>query len=288
MTGFGRAEKIENSNRYIMEIRTLNSQKGFDLAFRMPSAYRDLEYELRTRLAEGLQRGKIDFAFSVKGIGSDSLHINHELLKSYYYSLKKTAEELGQNTDSIFSELLKIPEVLLQDTVLELSDNEKKIIFQLMDECLQKTNLFRVEDGKKLSAEFKQRIISIKGFLTEIMELDKGRVTAIKERLRKNIEAFIPMEKIDANRYEQEVIYYIEKIDISEEVTRLFTHLEHFLQAMDQNQDAIGRKLNFISQEIGREINTIGSKANDATLQKIVIHMKDELEKIKEQLGNVL
>lgn len=288
MTGFGKAEKLWNNQSYIIEIRTLNSAKGFDLIFKIPSNYKEIEYALRNALAENLQRGKIDFNFSVKALQEGALQIDATKLKAYFHSLKKIADELQISDENIFSTLLRMPDMLGTEESKEISEEEKNVIFDLLQNALQHINAFRTKEGESLATELKARIANIEQLRNEIVQQDIIRIANIKNRINRNLEQYIDKDKIDQNRFEQELIYYIEKLDITEELTRLAVHCQHFNAIIDSKEEVVGRKLSFLAQELGREINTIGAKANDAAMQKMVVNLKDELEKIKEQSNNIL
>ena len=284
MTGFGKAVgELPSSKKITVELRSLNSRQ-FDLNVRIPGLYREKESELRTELSKQTERGKIDLSIYSEYTGeANVISINKPLAKSYYAEVKKLATELKEETGDILSMIMKMPDVLKSDRQ-ELDENEWKHVRKLFDAAIIDFQKFRNDEGKVLRKEFSTRIGIIDGLLEEVKKLDGLRIPSLREKLNKSITEL--KEKIDQNRFEQELIYYIEKFDICEEKLRLKTHLDYFSKTMDEASS--GRKLGFISQEIGREINTIGSKANDAGIQKLVVQMKDELEKIKEQLLNVL
>jgi uncharacterized protein (TIGR00255 family) len=285
MTGYGKAVCELPSKKITVEVRSLNS-KTFDLSMRIPSLYREKEPELRSDIAKQLERGKIDFSIYSEFIGeAASVTINRTLARSYYNELKGLATELHETGSDLLALTMKMPEVMRAERQ-ELDENEWKQLRASVDLALKEFQRFRSDEGKTQADDFEKRIGFITTSLAEVEKADALRVNTVRERIRKNIAEFVEKEKIDQNRFEQELIYYIEKIDITEEKVRLKTHCEYFLKTM--SEDNSGRKLGFITQEIGREINTIGSKANDAVIQKIVVQMKDELEKIKEQVSNVL
>jgi uncharacterized protein (TIGR00255 family) len=287
MTGFGKAVKEIPGKKVTVEIRSLNS-KQLDLNLRMPYFYKEKELELRTEIGKQLERGKVDvsvYAESTQEIMPVAL--NKELAKTYYRELKALSSELNENSNDLLGLVLKMPEVMKAEReVAELDEEEWKQVKEVVDQAIVAFQKFRDDEGNTLLKEFNTRIGIIDRLLAEVLALDSARVTNIKNRIRNNISEVIDNDKIDQNRFEQELIYYIEKLDITEEKLRLKTHLDYFVSTMQE--PAAGRKLGFISQEIGREINTIGSKANDAGIQKLVVQMKDELEKIKEQMLNVL
>lgn len=283
MTGFGKAVGELPNKKITVEVKSLNSRQ-FDLSLRIPGLYREKESELRAELSKQTERGKVDFSIYSEHIGeANVITINKPLAKGYYNELKKLSTELNEPSDNILSLIMKMPDVLKSDRQ-ELDKKEWEQVRKLVDEAIKDFQKFRDDEGTVLNKEFTTRINLIGKLLEEAIKLDEKRIPLLREKLNKGVSEL--KEKIDQNRFEQELIYYIEKLDISEEKLRLKTHLDYFLKTMDEA--ACGRKLGFISQEIGREINTIGSKANDAGIQKLVVQMKDELEKIKEQLLNVL
>lgn len=285
MTGFGKAVCELPNKKVTIEIRSLNSRQ-LDLNFRVASQYRDKESEMRGLISRSLERGKIDFTVYAESTGEGSSNIiNHTLAKEYYNEIQKLAEETGECAADPIALVLRMPDVLKQDKVVP-DETEWKAVMKAVDEAIVAFNRFRDDEGKVLENEFTQRIGMIQTKLKEVTDRDPQRIATVRERLNKYLAENIPAEHTDKNRFEQELIYYIEKLDITEEKLRLTTHCNYFLDTMKEASS--GRKLGFIAQEIGREINTIGSKANDAEIQKYVVEMKDELEKIKEQLLNVL
>jgi uncharacterized protein (TIGR00255 family) len=281
MTGYGKSVLELPAKTIRLEIRSLNS-KSLDLNVRMPSMYRAKELELRKRIGARLVRGKIDFSLYVEfNKGEAPAKINSEVVKSYM-------EQLQNITPSDSVELLKMA-VRMPDAVStdreDIDTDEWAIISNEVGVVLDRIEDYRKDEGIALEKDFSKRITNIDELLNRVIDMDAERIEHIRERLEKGISDL--KEKIDHNRFEQELIYYIEKLDITEEKTRLKNHLEYFIKTLN-SADSNGKKLGFISQEIGREINTIGSKANYAPMQKLVVQMKDELEKIKEQLLNVL
>jgi uncharacterized protein (TIGR00255 family) len=287
MTGFGKAVNEISGKKITVEIRSLNS-KQLDLNLRMPYLYKEKELELRAEISKQVERGKVDLSvFTESTQDAMPVALNKELAKTYYKELKSLSSELNENGHDLLGLVLKMPEVMKAEReVAELDVEEWKQVKSTVDKAIDAFQKFRDDEGKTLLNEFNSRISIINNLLMDVLALDAARVTNIKSRIKNNIEEVIDVNKIDQNRFEQELIYYIEKLDITEEKLRLKTHLDYFTATM--NEPASGRKLGFISQEIGREINTIGSKANDAGMQKLVVQMKDELEKIKEQMLNVL
>jgi uncharacterized protein (TIGR00255 family) len=285
MTGFGKASQELSDKTINIEIRSLNS-KSADISLRLSSGLRNYELELRNEISKQLERGKIDLSIFIESKKAEMpVEINIELAKAYHKQLKNLALELNEPIANALQQVLKFPDVLKNERK-ETDENEWKLIKQCLNSALDELNNFRDIEGLSLKKDFEIRISKINNCLEEIKTLDLIRINAIKNRIRNNIEDVIGKSNLDENRFEQELIYYIEKLDINEEKVRLKTHLDYFIETC--NEKSAGRKLNFISQEIGREINTIGSKANDAQIQKLVVLMKDELEKIKEQANNVL
>jgi uncharacterized protein (TIGR00255 family) len=285
MTGFGKATLELNEKTINVEIRSLNS-KGADISLRLSSGLRNYELDLRNELSKQLERGKIDLSIFIESNKAETpVEINTALAKAYYVQLKELASALDEPLDNSISQILKFPDVLKTEKK-ETDENEWAKIKVCVNEAIAQLNNFREVEGLALMKDFEKRLFNINQCLDEVSVLDVLRINAIKTRIRNNIDEVIGKSKIDENRFEQELIYYVEKLDINEEKVRLKTHLDYFLETCREN--SAGRKLNFISQEIGREINTIGSKANDAPMQKLVVIMKDELEKIKEQANNVL
>lgn len=285
MTGFGKAAKEFANKTVSVEIRSLNS-KNVDLSLRLSSIYRDKEHELKSEITKLLERGKIDLSVYVESKKQETpVEVNTELAKAYYEKLKQLAKDLNEPDSNLLAQVLKMPDVLKSER-REPDENDWKDIFEVILNAIGSLNNFREHEGKSIEKDFEERLGIIANALEKIKEFDAARIQTIKDRIRKNIEEAVGSDKIDNNRFEQELIYYVEKLDINEEKVRLKTHLDYFIKTM--REPSGGRKLNFIAQEIGREINTIGSKANDAEMQKQVVLMKDELEKIKEQTNNVL
>lgn len=286
MTGFGKASGEWKNKKISIEIRSLNS-KQMDLNIKMPSLYRAKELELRSYIIKHTERGRIDVNIYVEnGIDESLTIINKILVESYILQLKEIAQKTNSQTEDFLSIAMRMPDVFKQERD-ELDSDEWMFIMKLIDDAIASFNQFRKDEGDVLLKDFIERINTILSLMNQIEKLEQPRIHQIRERIKKNIYELIPIENIDKNRFEQELIYYIEKLDITEEKVRLRSHCDYFLEALNSSH-AEGRKLGFIAQEIGREINTIGSKANDAEIQKIVVQMKDELEKIKEQSLNVL
>jgi uncharacterized protein (TIGR00255 family) len=284
MTGFGKSNGLYQSKKVSIEIRSLNS-KGLDLNLRIPSAYRELESELRKLLGEQLDRGKIDFGIYIESQADQSNGlINTELATLYYQELKKLNESWSEAPVDYLSLVLRLPEVLNQQAP-EVSDEEKKFIMDLALSACDKLTQFRAQEGEALHADFTEKIESIRNGIQEIRVFEPERIQVIRERISKALTDLSDV-RIDENRLEQEMIFYLEKLDVSEEKMRLTNHLDYFLNTMVIPRN--GKKLGFICQEMGREINTLGSKCNHAEIQKRVVDMKDNLEKMKEQILNTL
>lgn len=287
MTGFGRAENNVGDKTFLVDIKSLNG-KQFELQLRLPSILKPYEFDIRRILSEKLARGSVDCMISLKETGNAKpVTINTDLAKAYYKSLAELSAELNLDPSHILSTLVKLPEVITpgSDT---LTDEEWAQFQQVLLSAIDDINLHRVDEGKSLENELMSRINNIVNHQQEVIRLEPLRQKKIREGISKLLEDNVGKENYDDNRLEQELIYYIEKIDITEEQVRLKNHCEYFLSVLNEPEDAKGKKLSFILQEIGREINTTGSKAYDAAIQKNVVLMKDELEKAKEQVLNVL
>lgn len=284
MTGFGKASGSYQSKKVSVEIRSLNS-KSVDLMTRVPNQYKELDGTIRKVIAEELGRGKIDLQINLESMGEESsVSINRPLARSYYRDLKALSSELGEEPEDFLSLVLRMPDIYNSEKE-ELSEEEKEWMLELVREAIAKLNHFRQKEGAELEREFTERINEIRRLLSEIPQYEEERIATIRERMRKGLEE-IESGNYDENRFEQEMIFYIEKLDISEEKMRLSNHLDYFIETMRTPEG--GKKLGFIAQEIGREVNTLGSKSNHAAMQKLVIDMKDNLEKIKEQVLNTL
>jgi uncharacterized protein (TIGR00255 family) len=290
MTGFGRAKIETEQYTFLAEVKTLNS-KSADISIRLPRRFSDKEIELRNKVAAILDRGKINVSidFEPKAQGQESkTQINKELAKQYFNELKSFAGSIGTIDDqTIFAQVLRMQGVIEETKEQEVSEDETKNLLLLVDHALTECKNFRADEGKVLHETLKGYILQIVSLLENVKAQDPLRVEAVRARIEAHFQEISASEMFDKNRFEQEMIFYIEKLDISEEKVRLANHLEYFIGTMEK-EEFPGRKLGFISQEIGREINTIGSKANDVVIQKLVVEMKDHLEKIKEQSLNVL
>ena len=281
MTGFGKAEiQFENKN-YVLELRSLNS-KGLELNARLPFHVREIEIQLKKSIGETLKRGKIDLNLNIENISESSAKTINVATVNQYIDQLKSIED-GDRLE-LLKIALKLPDTLKTE-IKDFDESEIELIESLLKKAIDDLNGFRSDEGKILEIEFNKRLDNLEGLLKEVEMIDPERSSKIKEKLNSALEA-LPAE-VDQNRFEQELIYYLEKYDITEEKVRLKNHFDYFKKTLD-SETSNGKKLGFITQEIGREINTIGSKANHAGLQKLVIQMKDELEKIKEQLLNVL
>jgi len=286
MTGYGKAEGSVGNKQFIVEIRSLNS-KNLDLNLRVPSIYREKELDIRSLLADTLIRGKADISiYFESAVAEKRVAINRPLLEAYYADLKDIAESLAIPAQDYMSLLMRIPDVMKPERE-EMDPNEWTQIKSLIEQALQNFVSYRNEEGRKLKSEFAGAIANIMAQYDLLDAPLKARIDKVRARITANLAEFVESEDLDRNRLEQEMVYYIEKLDVSEEKQRLKSNCDYFMQVL-KDEHAQGRKLGFISQEIGREINTLGSKANDAEIQKMVVKMKDELEKIKEQILNVL
>lgn len=285
MTGFGKASAESKDQLIQVEIRSLNS-KSADISLRLSSGLRNYEAELRNEIGKALERGKIDLSVYIEAKKTETpTEINLELAKAYYDQLRNLAIELNETLHEPIAQILRMPDVLKTERK-ESNEEEWKVVKQTVMQAVKELNAFREKEGLSLMSDLEARLKQIEAGLNNISSLDAGRLENMKNRLRQSLHETLGAGNIDQNRFEQELIYYLEKLDINEEKVRLKTHLEYFRETA--KEASAGRKLNFIAQEIGREINTIGSKANDAGIQKLVVQMKDELEKIKEQVNNVL
>jgi len=286
MTGYGKAEGVIANRKYSVEIRSLNS-KQFDLNARIPTIFRDKEMQLRKLLRSRIVRGKCDFFLSYETDASESKHeINTDLVKSYISQLENIADESNQNPHDLLAIAIKMPEALHHSRE-ELDEDVWSKVEEMIGEALDAFDNFREVEGASIEKDFKAGISIISEVSNNLDPLLESRLKRIRTRIKTNLEEMIDGSKIDENRFEQEVLFYIEKTDVAEERSRLSAHCEHFEDVL-KNGVGQGKKLGFIAQEIGREINTLGSKANDVDIQRLVVRMKDELEKIKEQVLNVL
>ena len=287
MTGFGLASTDHENVKFSVEIKSLNS-KFLELGLKIPRTFSDKELYLRNLCNKEIERGKVSIAITVERSeeAQKGASINETLLKKYYTQLVELNKSLGANIDNLLPSVLAFPEVITY-TEEEASESEWEILEGTFQKALKNFHQFREDEGKVLKADLELRIKNILSFFAEVEKLAPLRIPNIKARLTQFLEDTVGKVNYDQNRFEQELIYYIDKLDITEEQTRLKSHCDYFIATL-KSQDANGKKLGFISQEIGREINTMGAKANDAQIQQLVVGMKEELEKIKEQLLNVL
>lgn len=288
MTGFGRAEEAAGNKTFLVEIKSLNG-KQFDLNLKLTPLLKPYEFAIRSKLSTQLLRGTIDCTISLKENGGTSaVTINKQMAKAYFAPLKEVADDLGlQLSEYILGALLRLPDVVTPNSD-SLTDTEWKQFQQIVDNAINAINQHRLLEGEVLKTELIERINNIQINQKKITEYEPRRQVKMKEELRKKMEEQLGKENYDANRLEQEMIYYIEKLDITEEQVRLNNHCDYFLSILAETEEAKGKKLSFVLQEIGREINTTGAKAYDSDIQKLVVLMKDELEKAKEQVLNIL
>ncbi len=286
MTGYGKAEGTIGNKKFSIELRSVNS-KQFDLNVRMPSVYKEKEIPLRNKLSKLLIRGKIDLFIHFDSNGEEvNSTINTTVVKRYFRQVQELSAELGLNTEQAMTDLLRLPDVMKQDRK-EIDEDEWGQIMHLIENAVEKFITFRKQEGISLFEDFKLRIDNIEDCANRVVPFEQERTKGVRERIEGLFAEFQDKEHLDSNRMEQEMIYYLEKLDITEERVRLANHLNYFRETLN-NGKSQGKKLGFIGQEIGREINTMGSKANHSEIQKLVVQMKDELEKIKEQVLNAL
>jgi len=289
MTGYGKVSECLNGKNFEIEIRSLNG-KTLDVSTKLPSNYKDKELDVRSLIASKLERGKVDFlmSYTIEDPAQEALKINESLLDAYYNKVLSLTQKYGFQADKnlIFTSLLRMPDIQRLEAE-KVSEEEWTKIEGLIIKAIDNLDDFRTQEGQNLKKDFIKRINLILGYLNEVEPLEKNRINIIRERIIQKFEDLKSTIDFDKNRLEQELIYYIEKLDITEEKVRLRNHCAYFIENLDSEASA-GKKLGFIAQEMGREINTLGSKANDAEIQRFVVMMKDELEKIKEQVLNIL
>ncbi|MGN0003092.1 MAG: YicC/YloC family endoribonuclease [Sphingobacterium composti] len=287
MTGYGVGTQENAKVKYTVEIKSLNS-KFLELSIRLPKVVSDKELTLRGECSKLIERGKVNVMISSEYTDqtAKASSINAELLKKYYNQLKDIASEVGESSSALFNLALNMPEVISTNDD-EVDEEEGKVLMDAFYSAVDKFNTFRADEGRILKGDLEKRVDLILAYLTEVEVVEGDRIPLIRERLSQYMEDAVGKENIDKNRFEQEIVFYIDKLDITEEKVRLRSHCNYFIKALNSD-DSNGKKLGFISQEMGREINTLGSKANNADIQQIVVRMKEELEKIKEQLLNVL
>jgi len=287
MTGFGQAQATTDEGTLHVEVKSLNS-KFLDLSLRLPQEFSDKDIDVRNLVQDRLERGKISvtITFEKQQSGKTTVHYREEQFIAHYLELKKLADRVMAPYDQLFEVALRSPEVVIEPESSATASTQEKLIATVA-QALQLCNNFRADEGKVLMAKLSDYVQSIEQGLDRVEKLDTGRMAKVREKMIRNVTDIFGSEGFDQNRLEQEILYYTEKLDIHEERVRLRAHLEYFRKALEE-ATSLGKKLGFIAQEIGREINTIGSKANDAAIQREVVGMKEELEKIKEQLNNVL
>ncbi|MCO5277061.1 MAG: YicC family protein [Saprospiraceae bacterium] len=287
MTGFGTSKRVFRDKILTIEIKSVNS-KTIDIRIRSPFNLREKEHLLRKEVAETAVRGKLDVTLELSSTNSVPVGlINEDLLKSYIDSIKPIAEETGLDTSGIISSLLRIPEVLSSGNN-EIDDSDWSIISATLDDALDRFQNFKREEGSAITTDLINSVSAIEECMNKISQYEDERIDRIRERINGSLEDFLPTESIDKNRFEQELIYFIEKIDFSEEKSRLTQHCKYFKEVIAIDENSKGRTLNFISQEMGREINTLGAKSYHSDIQRLIVVMKDELEKIKEQTANIV
>ena len=287
MTGYGRSQVLLGDVYFTVEIKALNS-KTTDIRCKMPSNFADREMPIRKLLTDEIVRGRIEFNIYTGDEGTaDDYTINTDLLQRYFHQLKALQGSMNISDADIFTAVMRIPSVTQTNTHV-LSDEDFEKVENTILEAIAALNTFRKAEGTQLALDLRSRVTGIQEKVIAIAPLEAHRIVKIKERMRKNLDDFIQSERIDENRFEQEIIYYLERIDITEEKVRLTQHCVYFLEQLDNNDTQVGKILAFIAQEMGREINTLGAKAQDPELQQVVVQMKDELEKIKEQLANII
>lgn len=287
MTGYGRADGSFNNKKIQVEIKSLNG-KTSDVRFKTPAYFKEKELFIRNIIIDHAKRGKIDCSISIDSDdGEEEYGLNIPLVKKYIESLSSLQKEYNLSNHDWVSSIFRIPNVIQQHQT-EMSDEEWSKIKEVVVEALDNLKAFRSQEGIAMHTDLSARVSSITDLLERIKKYEDQRIIAVRERLKRNLEEFVGKENVDKNRYEQEVIFYMEKLDINEEKVRLTQHCEFFLKQLNSHEETSGRKLSFIAQEMGREINTLGSKAQHSSIQQLVVNMKDDLEKIKEQLANIL
>jgi uncharacterized protein (TIGR00255 family) len=287
MTGYGRAERSINEKNFLIEIRSLNG-KQFELLLKLPLQLKPFEFEIRSMLSEKLVRGSVECTVSIKQHGAAKpSSINLDLAASYFKQLKSLADQLETDDSQLLASILRLPEVVANSTDV-MGDAEWLVFKEVLQEAMVMINKHRMDEGAALEKELLLRIANIEESQKKVIALDPSRKVKIRESILKLLDEQVGKDNVDMNRFEQELIYYIEKIDLTEEQVRLTNHCTYFRTLLNEEEIAKGRKLSFLLQEIGREINTTGSKAYDAEIQKSVVEMKDELEKAKEQVLNIL
>ncbi|WP_233752733.1 YicC/YloC family endoribonuclease [Flavilitoribacter nigricans] len=287
MTGYGRATKSFRNKTIMVEIRSLNS-KYSDLRIKIPQHYREHETVLRRIVTESTQRGKVDMNIELKSLqGDEEFGLNKPLFRRYYEELSQMGKELGMDHGDLYQAILRIPNVV-SSGLESIDDEEWKALLDTLNEALDNFKKFRETEGEATAKDLHLRITTIMDLLKQVSPYEIERVDKLRQRLHQNLADYLGKENIDENRFEQEILFYLEKMDINEEKVRLEQHCRFFLEEMEKKAKSKGRKLSFIGQEIGREINTLGAKAYSSDIQRLVVGMKDELEKIKEQVANIV
>ncbi|MBK8443399.1 MAG: YicC family protein [Sphingobacteriales bacterium] len=286
MTGYGKADALIGDKQVKVELRSLNSSKQLDMGMRLPFLFRAKEADLRKLIAQKAVRGKVDMLVTIESAANPTLAINKTLFRSYLQELQSIADSLQLPPQDLVAAVLRLPEITAAEPTAH--EHELEQLQQLVEQALENLQHYRAQEGNLLMVDFQAQIAAILQKLDTVKNLAPLRLQKVRDQLRESLQRHLPDAAYDPNRFEQELIYYIEKLDISEEISRLQNHCYWFRSELASAETEKGKKLNFIAQEIGREINTIGSKANDSNIQVAVVDMKDELEKIKEQLLNIL
>lgn len=287
MTGYGRAAQTEGATTFVVEIRSLNS-KYTDIRSKIPSYLREKEVTIRKIVTDVAHRGKFELTIEIQSDdGQGEFGLNQGLFRRYHRELSELSSELGMSQADMLSAIIRLPNVVTTESD-DISDDQWKLLQRCLRAALDRLYAFRLQEGEATEKDLRERIEAIQQLQTEIPPFEAERTVAVRERMQRQLDDFMGKDNVDKNRYEQEVLFYLEKMAINEEMVRLEQHCQYFLEALDEQKDVKGRKLNFISQEIGREINTLGSKAYSADIQRLVVGMKDELEKIKEQIANIV
>ena len=288
MTGYGRATRTFDDKSVTIEVRALNS-KMTDIRFKMPFTYKEKEIELRRILTDQAERGKIDVSINVKSLsGEDDFVLNHDLFRRYHKELNSLMLELKIKSDDVLGAILRLPNVVGTDDE-GVPDTQWEATQSALAEALENFKKYRLQEGGAMEKDLRMRVANIASLMKETTPFEAERIVKLRQRLRQNLEEFMAKENVDENRFEQEVLFYLEKIDITEEKVRLGQHCVYFVEILDDKKNTSkGRTLNFVAQEIGREINTLGSKAYSSDIQHLVVQMKDELEKMKEQVANLV
>jgi uncharacterized protein (TIGR00255 family) len=288
MTGYGRATRTFGEKTVTVEVRALNS-KMTDIRFKMPFNYKEKEIELRRILTDQAERGKIDMSINIRSLaGEEEFALNHDLFKSYYREIKGLTAELDMPQVDILNAILRLPNIVGSDEA-GVSEEEWEATQAAISDAMVDFKKFRSTEGGAMGKDLRERVAVILQLMHDVTPFEKERIVKLRQRMKQNLEDFLSKENVDKNRYEQEVLFYLEKIDITEEKVRLEQHCRYFVETMDDKKNTSkGRTLNFITQEIGREINTLGSKAYSSEIQHMVVQMKDELEKMKELIANLV